>query len=119
MSSSGYYYCKIHYQQKDSTKGFVMEWRSTGQFEVIPAEEIFHLALGMLSYVYEQAHYSLAVNTVEKKLRLFSIEFCNNYQIAPALPNGLTLNVVSGAITGTPTAEQVLIQYTVTIGVCI
>ena len=115
VSAPGYYYYKIRYQQKESTKGFVIEWRSpTGQFEVIPAEKIFHLAPGMLSYEYEQAHYFQGVNIVENKPRLFSIESCNNYQISPALPNGLTLNVVSGAITGAPTAEQVLTQYTVT-----
>ena len=115
VSAPGYYYYKIRYQQKESTKGFVMEWRSpSGQFEVIPAEKIFHLAPGMLSYEYEQAHYFQGVNIVENKPRLFSIESCNNYQISPALPNDLTLNVVSGAITGAPTAEQVLTQYTVT-----
>ena len=115
VSAPGYYYYKIRYQQKVSTKGFVMEWRSpSGQFEVIPAEKIFHLAPGMLSYEYEQAHYFQGVNIVENKPRLFSIESCNNYQISPALPNDLTLNVVSGAITGAPTAEQVLTQYTVT-----
>ena len=114
VSSPGYYYYKIRYQQKDTKKGLVLEWRSpSGQYDIIPADKIFHLAPGMLSYEYEQAHYFQGVNIAENSPRLFSIESCNNYQIVPALPNGLSINVVTGTISGAPIAEQALMQYTV------
>ena len=58
VSTPGYYYYKIRYRQKTGNKGMIMEWRApTGQYEIIPADKIFHLAPGMLSYEYDQAHY--------------------------------------------------------------
>jgi uncharacterized protein YhjY with autotransporter beta-barrel domain len=38
-----------------------------------------------------------------------------NYSVSPSLPNGLTLNAASGAISGTPTVASAATSYTVTI----
>ncbi len=114
VSSTGYYYYKIRYQQKDSSKGLILEWQPpTGNYVVVPADQIFHLAPGMLSYDYEQAHYFQGVEIVGNNPHLFSVASCNNYQASPALPNGLSLNPASGVISGTPAAVQGLTQYTI------
>ena len=80
---------------------------------MVPADQIFHLAPGMLSYDYEQAHYFQGVEIVGNNPHLFSVASCNNYQASPALPNGLSLNPASGVISGTPAAVQGLTQYTI------
>ena len=115
ISSTGYYYYRVRYQQKTDAKGMVMEWQSpSGGWEVIPAANIFHIAPSMLSYDYERAHYFQNVQIAENRPRLFYATSCANYNIQPALPSGMTINPGTGIITGTPVAEQVLTQYTVT-----
>ena len=37
-----------------------------------------------------------------------------SYSVSPALPAGLSLNTMTGAITGTPTVQQGQLMYTVT-----
>lgn len=114
VSSTGYYYYKIRYQQKTDAKGLILEWQApTGNYEVVPADKIFHLAPGMLSYDYEQAHYFQGVEITNNNPHLFSVASCNNYQAAPSLPSGFSLNPASGVISGTPTATQGLTQYTI------
>lgn len=114
VSASGYYYYKIQYKQVTGNKAMILEWQSpTGQYEVVPADKMFHLAPGMLSYDYERAHYFQSVEIPVNNPHLFSVASCNNYQITPALPSGLTLNQVSGIISGSPASEQQLTQYTV------
>ena len=115
ISTTGYYYYRIRYQQKDSTKGIVLEWQSpTSQWEVIPAANIFHIAPSMLSYDYERAHYFQGVQIPQNQPRLFYATSCANYNIQPQLPSGMNFNTGTGIITGTPASEQVLTQYTIT-----
>ena len=115
ISTTGYYYYRIRYQQKDGSKGIVLEWQSpTSQWEVIPAANIFHIAPSMLSYDYERAHYFQGVQIPQNQPRLFYATSCANYNIQPQLPSGMSFNTGTGIITGTPANEQVLTQYTIT-----
>jgi outer membrane protein OmpA-like peptidoglycan-associated protein len=54
--------------------------------------------------------YTLAVQTFGGN----TIPATNGYSISPALPAGLTFNVNTGLITGTPTANSPATQYTIT-----
>ena len=115
ISSTGYYDYRIRYQQKTDNKGMVLEWQApSGGWEVIPAANIFHIAPSMLSYDYERAHYFQNVQIVQNQPRLFYATSCSNYNIQPALPSGLSFNTGTGIISGAPTTEQVLTQYTIT-----
>ena len=115
VSSVGYYYMKIRYSLQSGDKGIVLEWQApTGNWEVVPAEKIFHIAPSMLSYEYEQSHYFKNVEIVENKPLLFHATTCSNYRVTPALPEGLSIQPTTGIISGTPSNEQIETIYTVT-----
>lgn len=115
ISSIGYYYIKIRYAVNNLAKGIVFEWQApTGNWEIVPADKIFHVAPSLLSYENEQSHYFKDVEITQNNPRLFHITSCNNYRITPALPQGLTLQPTTGIISGTPVNEQLQTIYTVT-----
>lgn len=115
ISSIGYYYVKIRYAVNTGTKGIVFEWQApTGNWEIVPADKIFHVAPSLLSYEYEQSHYFKDVEISENNPRLFQLTSCNNYRITPSLPQGLSMQSTTGIISGTPVNEQAETIYTIT-----
>lgn len=115
VSKIGYYYFRVEYQQKSSTKGIVFEWQAPGGiWEVVPQSKVFYLPTGILSYRHEQTHYYTGSPIEENQPVFFSVSSLNTYRIFPDLPSGLSLSTQTGRISGTPTNPQIMTKYTVT-----
>ena len=114
VSKVGYYYFRVEYQQKSSTKGIVFEWQAPGGiWEVVPANKVFYLPTGILSYRNEQTHYYVGSPIEDNQPVLFSVSSLTNYRIFPELPTGLTLSPQTGRISGTPSNPQIMTKYTI------
>lgn len=117
VSSIGYYYFRVEYQQASSTKGMKFEWQAPGGvWEVVPADKIYYVPTGVLTYKYERAHYFTNSAITENTPITFGINTISGFTSFPDLPTGITLNAQNGRISGTPTATQVMTFYTITAG---
>ena len=115
VSKVGYYYFRIEYQQKESSKGIVFEWQVPGGvWEVVPSTKVVYLPTKILNYRYEQMHYFMNVAIQENYPILFSVSSVSNFRIFPDLPAGLTMSPQTGRIQGVPTTTQIMTPYTVT-----
>lgn len=69
----------------------------------------------VLSFQYAQASYTgytgISLSIASPTINSGTI---SSYSIAPSLPNGMTLDTASGAISGTPSGQAINQQYTVT-----
>ena len=115
ISSVGYYYYKIEYQQSGGAGGMRLEWRKPGEgWTDIPSDKMFHSPTSVVSYQYEMAHYFVNVPIEENRPIFFGTNTYSNFQVSPALPTGLVINPSTGIITGTPTTEINIGEYTIT-----
>lgn len=117
VSKSGFYYFRVEYQQAGDTKGMTFEWKTPGGvWEVVPADKIYYVPTGVLTYKYERAHYFRNSPIIENTPITFGISTISGYSSFPELPTGITLNAQNGRISGTPTNLQVMTYYTITAG---
>ena len=115
ISSVGYYYYKIEYQQSTTQGGMIFEWRQPGVgWTVVPSDKMYHSPPQYVSYNYEMAHYFVNVAIEENRPVFYAISTCSGFNVSPTLPAGLSINSASGVITGTPSTEINLGYYTVT-----
>ena len=115
VSRTGFYYFRVEYQQVTEAKGIKLEWQAPDNiWEVVPADKVFYLPTGVLSYFYEQTHYYQNSAIEENYPVFFSVTSMNNFRIFPELPMGMQLNPQTGRITGTPSILQIMTKYTIT-----
>lgn len=115
ISSVGYYYYKIEYQQSTGQGGMIFEWRQPGAgWSEVPSDKMFYSPPQYVSYKYEMAHYFVNVPINDNNPVFYSISSCTGFTTTPALPTGLSINTASGIISGTPSSEINLGYYTIT-----
>lgn len=115
VSKNGYYYFRIEYQQVTYGKALQFEWKAPNSYwEIVPANRMYYVPTGVLSYNNERTHYYKGSAIEENIPILFSVSNLNGFTSFPSLPSGLTLNQQNGRITGSPMATQIATSYTIT-----
>jgi len=85
---------------------------SGGSTTAVISITVNYEAPSSLSYVNPAAVYTVGAVISDNKASVTGT--VSRYSVNPDLPEGLTLNTTTGTISGTPAAEQTLLNYTIT-----
>ena len=116
FDSTGYAFLDLMFLSSGKDFGVVLSWKKpfATSFEAVPADHLTYIPPSAFSYASPTAQYFRDAAIIPNQPVFFGIPATGyTFIVRPPLPAGLTLQA-TGEITGTPSAEEEVMTYTVT-----
>ena len=114
----GYYPVKVLFFDDIYGDGLIIAWKRPldYQYSVIPDDHLFYVPEAPLTYTSRYYNVFVGAPAIPNYPVVSNVQLVGSYTVSPALPEGLSLDPVTGAITGTVNEAFSFRTYTISNG---